>query len=314
MRKIAITRPIGVVTRANGETNPPPTACSCIAPGKPHFFPVRQPTKQSFIYRQILGELKRMEFLLCRRNWKIIAAKSTRTSCSDVQSTNAKSTWWRCAAREWQEKMISARRCAMTEKHFRFREIVRSQLATRAARKRWSRCEQRYVNTKHIHRSNKWRRQNERTHSTSLLHANLMFNSLCVQCAANHNISSNSTSVPGSVLHVEVEDMLWLADLYLNLIIFPATGDRTVSCVYVKQYSINFDARQEPFDRKLRRRLACNRDPTTTSSLHVWRGIRQSQIVDSVDGVVPMTLSFIPILDVDGTLMCATVVEYVVGI
>lgn len=33
-----------------------------------------------------------------------------------------------------------------------------------------------------------------------------------------------------------------------------------------------------------------------------------------VDGVVPMTLSFISILDVDGTLMCATVVEYVVGL
>lgn len=54
------------------------------------FFPDQQPTKQSFIYRQILGELKRMEFLLCGRKWKMIAAKSTRTSCSDVQSTNAK--------------------------------------------------------------------------------------------------------------------------------------------------------------------------------------------------------------------------------
>lgn len=45
-----------------------------------HFFPHREnpPNKVLFI-NKILGELERMKFLLCRRKWKMIGAKSSRT-------------------------------------------------------------------------------------------------------------------------------------------------------------------------------------------------------------------------------------------
>lgn len=139
------------------------------------------------------------------------------------------------------------RRCTMTPEHFASVRSWEANWQHVHLEKCCQRCEQWYVNTKHIHRSNKWRRQNERTHSTRHFY-------MQIWCSIHFVFNVRRTTIPAAAtapapiisvarwpvaapppIHIEVEDMLWLPDPYLNLIIFPATADRIVFCVYVKQ-------------------------------------------------------------------------------
>lgn len=90
----------------------------------PQFFHHRQHTKQSFIYGQILAELKRMEFSLREGNGKWLLLNRHE---SELQNTHIESTWWRGAdpSNERMKRIFGEGARSRWRKAFRIRAIVR---------------------------------------------------------------------------------------------------------------------------------------------------------------------------------------------